>query len=164
VPQLFRTEQKTALPPTVGGWTIVYTLKVVAGTAADVNFVSTGITYDSDYEYLVTSVDVVNPSPANTAPTVAVMQLNRADHVNYSGFYKPDGVTAVTPAGGGTSPMFAMVPSKQSPASLPAIKEFTGGGPKARIEIDTTGLFLVKWDADASNDGHWVIARRQRYG
>jgi len=140
----------------VSGWTLLFTRKVVTGTASDSDYVETGIIYDPLYEYLLMSVEVSTPSPALTTPTIsAVVSVVGIGQTMY---YKPDGVTSL-----GNQANYSL-PSNQVLAGLEAAILLTVG--QARMSIPASGAFKTKWTYDnrVTKDGHWMIARRRRYG
>jgi hypothetical protein len=153
-------------PPPIAGWEVVFTRKVIAGVAADPGYVSTGHTYDPAYEYLVGSGNKDAATPNPTAPTIVNDGTFETLPVMWErtcGTYKPDGASAVAMnwVRVATQTNMAAVPG----GSIDLISEKVDGfATNAPIKIDNAGLFWTKWEGDAVADGHWVIARRRRYG
>lgn len=156
MPQLFRTDPKQALPPTVGGWSVLFKRKVAAGTASDSDYVDTGIVYDAAYEYVIFASEETSPTPGPTASaTVETFQIGSTCVMKY----KPDGSTVL----GGTNKNGVLIPVSQSATGL--VVDYAGiFGLAVAYKVDTTGKIYTKWTQDLAKDGNWVIARRQRYG
>jgi len=152
-----KTDPLQALPPTVGGWTIVFTRKVAATTASDGAFVDTGIVYDPAYEYLTLNRLVTAATPN---PTAAASISSFYVAPNVYGTYKPDGVNTLAVTAGLLN---VMIMSQQNAASLQAAAGW-GTATGAEMQIDAAGKFYTQWTQDMSKDGHFCIARRPRYG
>jgi hypothetical protein len=161
VPQIFRTDPKNALPPTVGGWAIIFTRKVAAGTASDVGYVDTGIVYDPDFEFAFVGCQLNSPSAdpdINASLDLILLDGGSSLISGVWGKYKPDGISVVN---SDVQDSMLYIPSKQTFSALASDK--TSGGTSS-WKLDTSGRFWTKWVTSPSKDAHWCIARRQRYG
>lgn len=144
------------IPPTVGGWTVVFTRKVAAGTASDSDYVDTGVIYNSAYEYIIFGSEETSPTPTPAASaTLETCQIATTCVAKY----KPDGSTVL----GSTNKNSVLIPVNQSAMGL--VVDYAGiFGLAVAYKVDTAGKIYTKWTQDMAKDGNWVIARRQRYG
>jgi hypothetical protein len=150
-----KTDPVVANPPSVGGWTVLFTRKVPAATASDADYISTGCIYDSAYEYICATTGLVSPTANPTAP--ALLGFLLLGSISPRCLYLPDGVTVLTPI----TPIW--IPSQGNILSIADPDPFLNFAP-ARMQLQPSGLFETKWTQDMAKDGHWVIARRRRYG
>jgi hypothetical protein len=159
---VYKTDPKQLPPPDTGAWDIVFTRKVVATTAPEINFVSTGITYDPNFEYIVLGEPVASPTPNPSAPvmsgTIALPASGDPFQLTQIFQYKPDGSVLLA-----YSNVPVYIAAQQDPSGLAGDRTLNTD-PTTATKIQVSGLILTKWGWDATKDGHWMIARRRRYG
>jgi hypothetical protein len=158
---VYKTDPKNLPPPDIQPWEVVFTRKVPATTASDGGYVDTGIVYDPAYEYYMAGALVLNPSPAITTPQVITAIMAGIETIR--AIYRPDGVTAIELLD--TNGLF--INARQSPPAIGATPvdttAFVMGG-DAHMRLDSAGKFWSNWIKDVASDGHFVVARRRRYG
>jgi hypothetical protein len=157
-----RTDPIETPPPPVTEWNVIFTRKVAAGAASDPGFIDTGLVYDSIYEYYMAGKLVDSPSPNISGPAVTTAIFNGAETMKAA--YRPNGVTAIAITG---SAELYIQANQDISSLLSGVVETLSTGQttgKAIMRIDGAGKFYSKWVAEAAKDGHFVIARRRRYG
>jgi hypothetical protein len=145
--------------PSAATWEVVYTRKVNAGTASDGANVDSGITLDSNYEYVVGVWGPAHDAVAPTAPVISGHLERFGGSPSLQIEYKPDGVNTLS-----SSDLDAVnrIPAGMVSIGSLVFNSLGGFGREAKLLADRK--FYTKWTLSASNDMHVVIARRRRYG
>jgi len=139
----------------VTGWTIVFTREAAGGSAADLGDVDTGIVYDPAYEYFCMARNKNGPTPTAAASVVTCPLAGGKVYAEY----RPDGITTIS----GNGDICYIVPTNQDLSGFARDLPLSAETPACEFLLRNTGHFYTNWGGGMS-DGHWVLARRRRYG